>query len=290
MAILTLKGDLVPGVASTSDVNAKAPKGVTVTSAFVAVAGKTYYTSGSGIVVTDPTVSSANDIYVVYVISGTAVIGGTTYSASRKAIVRFSTGSAWTTLGDVSTDNVLFQGTNNTAPNQVGQTPGDATLLVKNQGDGLYPVTYWLIQPTDLSAYSTASVSGTSITLPAGTYDLEGYSYATTVSTTGGISGQCSISGGGTITGMISLQRWTPMPSNSTAAPTNFKYWNQLAINCGWTDAPTLSEWCENRGYFKITAPCTITILLSQRTATDASNPAVLKAGSGFRFNKIPGW
>jgi hypothetical protein len=53
------------------------------------------------------------------------------------------TGAAQTGSANTFSSNQTFNGTNNTAPNQVGATPSNSTLLVKAQADSLYPSAFW---------------------------------------------------------------------------------------------------------------------------------------------------
>jgi hypothetical protein len=92
--------------------DAKAMKRSYQTANFTAAAFGRYHTAGT-ITVTDPTspAPAAGDIFEVTIASGTAVIGGVTYSPSRFPIEREYNGSAWVTLTPTLSDALAFTGT-----------------------------------------------------------------------------------------------------------------------------------------------------------------------------------
>ena len=93
------------------------------TANFTAVAYGRYHTSGTGITITDPGTAVAGDIYDVVVASGSAVIGGLTYEASRFPVEREYNGTYWVTLAPVSSDAVTVKN-NLSADSFVSGVPG----------------------------------------------------------------------------------------------------------------------------------------------------------------------
>ena len=73
------------------------------TSSFTAVAYGRYHTAGT-VTVTDPANPSEGDIFDVVIVTGTAVVGGVTYSPSRWAIERVYSGGSWITLTPYTSD------------------------------------------------------------------------------------------------------------------------------------------------------------------------------------------
>lgn len=74
-----------------------------VTGDFVPEPGRSYVLEGGTIQVYDPTPTTTGDFYQLTVASGTAVIGGVTYQASRFPITRHYNGAAWITAEPVIT-------------------------------------------------------------------------------------------------------------------------------------------------------------------------------------------
>lgn len=76
-----------------------------VSTSFTA-AVRTSYLATTSLTVTDPATATAGDSYDVTIANGTVTIGGTAYSTSRMRVVRYYTGSAWTTLAPTLSDNL----------------------------------------------------------------------------------------------------------------------------------------------------------------------------------------
>ena len=92
-----------------TDLAGKAMKRSYQTANFTGVAFGRYHCAGT-ITVTDPTspAPAAGDIFEVTICSGTAVIGGVTYAASRFPIEREYSGSAWVTLTPTLSDALIL--------------------------------------------------------------------------------------------------------------------------------------------------------------------------------------
>lgn len=110
-------------------------QGLVRTGSFTAARFRKYVVTATA-TVTDPAGVAAGDFYEVIVGGGTCTIGGVPYAASRMTLVRFYNGSSWSTLTPTLSDNLVLNGTNNTAPNQ---TAADATSLMTR---GLSDVRY----------------------------------------------------------------------------------------------------------------------------------------------------
>ena len=95
------------------------------TGAFTAVAYARYAASGT-FAVADPASAALNDLYEVFVLSGSVTVGGVAYAPSRMSVVRRcsnATGPVWETLsatvsGDIEitdkTKGVIFKGSDDT--------------------------------------------------------------------------------------------------------------------------------------------------------------------------------
>lgn len=95
------------------------------TSSFTAESHGRYHTSGN-ITVTNPVTGTVGDIFTVVIATGTAVVNGVTYSASRFQIeVVCAAANVWTTPGAFITGNL-------TADNLSGSNTGDQTNVTGN--------------------------------------------------------------------------------------------------------------------------------------------------------------
>ena len=145
---------------------------------FTAAVGVIYVTTGS-ITVSDPASPASGDSYTVYVGGGTATIGGTAYAVSKLPVVRYYSGSAWSTLASVSTDNLTLNGTNNTAPSQTASS--SSSLLTRSLSESVMP---WS-KPFDLKAMTLANSANASTgSIPDAQSD-----YSLTLTTGSAVSG-----------------------------------------------------------------------------------------------------
>lgn len=109
------------------------------TSNFTAVVGGRYILESAGtITVTSPTGTTQGDSFECWIGSGSAVINGTTYAASRFSIRARYTGAAWANPSPVISDAASF--TSTTRPTSAGTgTPSSTDLITRADGDARYP-------------------------------------------------------------------------------------------------------------------------------------------------------
>lgn len=152
------------------------------------------------------------------------------------------------------------------------------------------PQIFTLYDTTLTQAVSTTLVSSaTQITLPVGTYQYEGWVYGSTASVTAGISMQLSSLTGsgcfsnktnrGTDTFTLNIDQGSTRRADSNA--------NLLvAMNMdGGIGGKAAQAW--QNGTLIITSSQTFGFQISQRTTTDASNPAIMSTGCYLKFTKI---
>ena len=133
------------------------------------------------------------------------------------------------------------------------------------------------------TSYSNSTVS---FTLPAGTYHINAVLHFTTNSTTAGVQGQLRLTSAGdsTITSTIDNQAnfgVSTVRNGTGAAPANI-----IALATDQNISGQLRFYTSS-GVFVLAAQRTISLEASQRTTTDGSNPAILKAGSWILIRKI---
>jgi len=152
------------------------------------------------------------------------------------------------------------------------------------------PQIFPLYDTTLTQAVSTAFVSSTKqITLPAGTYQYEGWVGGDTASTTGGVSLQLSsLTGSGCFiirvsrgNGYFSL---TTDQGASRRADSNAQLHASVNMDGGAT-AKNVSGWIN--GTLILTSAQTFGLQIAQRTITDASNPAIMSTGCYIKYTKI---
>jgi len=151
------------------------------------------------------------------------------------------------------------------------------------------PQIFTLYDTTLTQSASTSFVaSPTLITLPAGTYQYDGFVGGNTASVTAGVQTQLSTTLAGSGCFIIRIIRGTSYFSlsidqgMSRRADTNA---NLLAsINTGAAAAACIGIL---NGTLILTSAQTFGFEIAQRNATDASNPTILSTGSYIRFVKI---
>jgi hypothetical protein len=152
------------------------------------------------------------------------------------------------------------------------------------------PQIFTLYDTTLTQAPSTSFVSSaTQITLPAGTYQYEGWVGGSTASSTGGVSFQLSsLTGSGCF--MNRSQRGSGYFSLNTdqggtrRADSNAIYLVSINMD-GGASSLAVSGWCN--GTLILTSSQTFGFQIAQRSATDASNPAIMSTGCYLKFTKI---
>jgi len=152
------------------------------------------------------------------------------------------------------------------------------------------PLIFTLYDTTLTQSASTSFVSSaTQITLPAGTYQYEGWLGGDTASTTGGVHLQISsITGSGCFiirvsrgNGYFSL---TVDQGATRRADTNAQLHANVIMDGGAT-AKNVSGWIN--GTLILTSAQTFGFQIAQRSATDASNPAIMSTGCYIKYTKI---
>ena len=152
------------------------------------------------------------------------------------------------------------------------------------------PQIFTLYDTTLTQALSTTFVSSSkTITLPAGTYQYEGWLGGDTASTTGGVSLQMSsITGSGCFVirvsrgnGYFSL---TTDQGASRRADSNAQLHASINMD-GGASAKNVSGWIN--GTLILTSAQTFGIQVAQRTITDAVNAAIMSTGCYIKYTKI---
>jgi len=151
------------------------------------------------------------------------------------------------------------------------------------------PQIFTLYDTTLTQSASTSFVASTKfLTLPAGTYQYDGWAGGSTASVTAGIQIQLTstLSGSGCFvnrvlrgTGYFSL---TIDQGASRRADTNPQF--LVSANTG-AAAQALATWLN--GTLILTSAQTFGFEIAQRNATDAANATILSTGSYIRFVKI---
>ena len=165
-------------------------------------------------------------------------------------------------------------------------------LPAANGGTGFSSQRLWrLMLTTDVSAPSTAQVTGgETITIPAGTYIINGMNIVQTNSATSG--GQSGFYSSSTTSDNVVISRLMTQLSADGAAATpvsSTRIGGSLYQYCheSFMDAPNKIACATFTGRCVFSAPVTITPKVNQRSATDGANPALMKAGSFVQF-EIP--
>jgi hypothetical protein len=153
------------------------------------------------------------------------------------------------------------------------------------------PQIFTLYDTTLTQAVSTTFVSSSkTITLPAGTYQYEGWVGGDTVSTTGGVSLQLSTTLSGSGCFVIRVSRGNGYFSLSTdqgasrRADSNAQLHASINMDAGAT-AKNVSGWIN--GTLIIATAQTFGFQIAQRTANDAVNPAIMSTGCYIKYTKI---
>ncbi len=281
---------------------------------FTAVVGGRYQTTAA-LTITDPATridGSAlqdGDSYEVWIGGGNATIGGSAFAPSRHSIRRARLSGAWTTptptisgtltVGSGTWSGSVFTGpqafSSTTRPTSAGTgSPAATSLITRDDADTRYGTPHELYITTDVSAPSTTYVNSPGLTLPAGNYQFELLILTATASATGGIQTMMSSSTTTDNTTFTELRgnNISALGGNATClaftrAGTNILGSADVTASC-FSDAPNRSATALTKGYTTIASPTTLNFRVRQRSATDAANPALIKAGSYMRFRKVP--
>ena len=161
--------------------------------------------------------------------------------------------------------------------------------MTRDDVDARFGTPYNLRVLTDVSATSLSYVnSSDTVTLPAGTYFFQGNIVGLTASTTGGINVNFYTNSDTNTTGSVISQSSSANGTASapTMTPRNGAVLFQYLANA-FADAPLKACSSIFSGTVTFSTSQTITPRVSQRSAADATNAAILKAGSMVRFIKI---
>jgi len=153
------------------------------------------------------------------------------------------------------------------------------------------PLIFTLYDTTLTQSASTSFVSSaTQITLPAGTYQYEGWLGGDTASNTGGVFLQVSSSLTGSGCFIIRVSRGngyfslTVDQGAARRADTNGQLHASVIMDGGAT-AKNVSGWIN--GTLILTSAQTFGFQIAQRSATDASNPAIMSTGCYIKYTRI---
>lgn len=173
-----------------------------------------------------------------------------------------------------------------------GQSATDAnSAMTRGLADTRYGEPYNLFLTADISSSSTTFVDGSeTITLPAGTYEMELSLYGTTASATGGIECNIKMSANNdsdTVGQIIKSANISVTGGNvtpSTTIRTGSSVLN-LLINAT-SDAPNKACCTLTKAMFTLSGSTTFTPQVKQRSATDGANSAKLLKKSSIKFIK----
>lgn len=235
-----------------------------------------------------------SDVAITSAVAGQALMRGATLWENRSLVIA-DISDATTSVPFLAAASNTFTGlasfsstTRPTAPNVTG-TPAATSLITRDDADTRYGTPYNLRVLTDVSATSLSYVnSSDTITLPAGTYFFQGNIVGLTASTTGGINVNFYTNSDTNTTGSVIFQSSSGNGTGSTATMTprsGSPLFQNLAT--AFADAPLKACSSIFSGTVTFSTSQTITPRVSQRSVADATNAAILKAGSMVRFIKI---
>ena len=118
---------------------------------FTAAVGLRYVTTAT-LTITDPTGSSAGQTYEVIVGGGTCTLGGVAYPASRMELVRYYSGTSWSTLSPVLSGNLRTGSISTLSPSLTVQ---DMTTVALVANSLALPTDANTVQLTGTSPFST---------------------------------------------------------------------------------------------------------------------------------------
>lgn len=171
--------------------------------------------------------------------------------------------------------------------------PNDNSVMNRKLSDARYGARSRLRMTNNISSASTSYANGAeTLTLPAGTYQFSAMLVTTTVSTTGGIQAEFvpSVITADTITSIFTTSITTG--DGASSAPVmgrrnGANLFQYAAIANADANATLRNAQTDAKGVVTFTAPVTITPRIKQRTATDATNPAVFLSGSFIEFTRL---
>ncbi len=199
------------------------------------------------------------------------------------------------TFGDAAADDFVATDDDPRFPNLTAATytaAADNKVAINGDvGDARYGQLFVLRNASDLTSNSTSYVeSSESIVVPAGLYHVQTIMLAVTASGTSGVQAECyntttshDTTGfqtrGNSVTQDSAIITTTELRQQFTTAVRSAG--SCLADGGSRTAANTASM------IVNISTPSTIRLRVAQRTATDAANPAILRAGSFSIWRKL---
>jgi len=177
-----------------------------------------------------------------------------------------------------------------TAVNVTG-TPASTDLITLGDADTRYGTPYNLFLTSDISSSSTTYVDGSqTITLPAGTYEVDASLFGLTASATGGVELNVKLSANNDTAVSIQVMKTANISANGSQAATQTTLRNGSSVLsvCFVTHADAANKACAVlvKGTFTLSASTILTPQVKQRTTTDAANAARFLSGSYLRFIK----
>jgi len=182
--------------------------------------------------------------------------------------------------------------TSTTRPTSSGTgTPAATSLITRDDADTRYGTPYNLFLTSDISSSSTTYVDGSqTITLPAGTYEVDASLFGLTASATGGVELNVKLSANNDTAVSIQVMKTANISANGSQAATQTTLRNGSSVLsvCFVTHADAANKACAVlvKGTFTLSASTILTPQVKQRTTTDAANAARFLSGSYLRFIK----
>jgi hypothetical protein len=182
--------------------------------------------------------------------------------------------------------------TNAARPTSSASGSPDATsLMTRDDADTRYGTPYNLFLTSDISSSSTTYVDGSqTITLPAGTYEVDASLFGLTASATGGVELNVKLSANNDTAVSIQVMKTANISANGSQAATltTLRNGSSFLYVCFSTHADAANKACAVlvKGTFTLSASTLLTPQVKQRTTTDPNSAARFLSGSYLRFIK----
>jgi hypothetical protein len=223
---------------------------------------------------------------------GQIIVGGQTFSWPSTYGGTIAVSNASQSWSGTQTFSGAMVFTSTTRPTSSGTgTPAATSLMTLGDTDTRYGTPYNLFLTSDISSSSTTYVDGSqTITLPAGTYEVEASLLGLTASSTGGVELNVKLSGNNDTATSIQVIKTANISANGSAATTQttLRSGSSLLYVCLATHADAANKACAvlTKGTFTLSASTIFTPQVKQRTTTDSANAAKFLSGSYLRFIK----
>jgi hypothetical protein len=236
-----------------------------------------------------------SDVAITSAVSGQALMRGATLWTNRSLVIT-DISDATTYVPFLAAASNTFTGlasfTSTTRPTSSGTgTPAATSLMTRDDTDTRYGTPYNLFLTSDISSSSTTYVDGSqTITLPAGTYEVDASLFGLTASATGGVELNVKLSANNDTAVSIQVMKTANISANGSQAATQTTLRNGSSVLsvCFVTHADAANKACAVlvKGTFTLSASTILTPQVKQRTTTDAFNAARFLSGSYLRFIK----